>query len=63
MLQKVFFVLLVYLKRNKMQTREATKQDIEEYIDEILLASYPDLTVTDIAEIDWDEKRIMIGWD
>jgi len=46
-----------------MQTREATKQDIEEYIDEILLASYPDLTVTDIAEIDWDEKRIMIGWD
>tara|TARA_R110000772_G_scaffold78084_1_gene167641 strand:- start:455 stop:595 length:141 start_codon:yes stop_codon:yes gene_type:complete len=45
-----------------METREATKQDIEELIDETVLASYPDLTVKDIAEMDWDEKRIMIGW-
>ena len=35
----------------------------EEYIEDVLLSNYPNLSIEEIREMDEDEKRMLIGWD
>jgi hypothetical protein len=35
----------------------------QEYIEEVLLCNYPNLSIQEIQEMDESEKRMLIGWD
>ena len=34
-----------------------------EYIEEVLLCNYPNLSIQEIQEMDESEKRMLMGWD
>jgi len=44
----------------KINGEEFTEQ---EYIEEVLLCNYPNLSIQEIQEMDESEKRMLIGWD
>ena len=56
-------MIYIHEENIPINVKKSKYMNEQEYIEEVLLCNYPNLSIEEIREMDEDEKRMLMGWD